>query len=157
MIVILTAFKYAEGAPIPAQEESHALEQALQEEMIDTGTILFFYSRLKFVGTEIDGRHWDDAALYAVPDVDAFRRWMMWDKHRAVDEAMAKNNALVAVLPLQFTDFEKPELLEEFAEVLREGSIDRAERGLALDFGYARLGPQYAFPGLEALAAQARE
>lgn len=87
MIVVLTVFKYAENAPAPAQQETQVLENALQAEMIDTGTIIFYYSRLKFFGTEVAGQHWNNAALYAVPDLDAMRRWCMWDKHRAVDLA----------------------------------------------------------------------
>ncbi|KAL2851494.1 hypothetical protein BJY01DRAFT_209116 [Aspergillus pseudoustus] len=155
MIIILTVFKYAEDAPVPAQAESRALEEALQAEMIDTGTMLFYHSRLKFFGTEVAGHHWDDAALYAVPNLDAMRRWCMWDKHRAVDLAMAKNNALIAVLPLQFTDSDDPEKLDKFAELLRDMSRDRAEYGFAVDFGVARLGPEYATPGLAEIAAAA--
>ncbi|MEU6662108.1 hypothetical protein [Streptomyces sp. NPDC046821] len=155
MIVILTVFKYVEGAPVPAQAESEAMEAALQEEMIDTGTILFFHSRLKFFGTEVAGTKWDDAALYAVPDMAAMRRWSMWDKHRAVDEAMAEGNALVKVLPLQFTDSDDPNLMNELVELLQDMSRDRAQRGLPLDFAAARLGPEYATPGLAEIAAAA--
>ncbi|KXO98336.1 hypothetical protein [Tsukamurella pseudospumae] len=154
MIVVLTVFKYVEGAPIPAQKESEALEAALQEEMIDTGDILWFHSRLKFFGTEVGGVRWDDAALYAVRDAEAMRRWMLWDKHRAVDAAMAENNALVSVLPLQFTDAEDTEAaMNEFLAVMREGAFDRAEHGLTLDFPAARFGPDYAMPELADLAA----
>lgn len=87
-------FKYVDGAPIPAQTESEALEAALHEEMIDTGTII------------------------AVPDLDVMRRWCMRDKHRAVAFDMAQSNALVGVRPLQFTDSESPEQLAEFAQIL---------------------------------------
>lgn len=117
--------------------------------MIDTGKMVFFYNNLQFLGTEVAGHHWDDAAIYGLRDMDAFREWMLWEKHAVIDVELIKSGGLIGVLPLQFTGGDEPDALQKFTEILQEASRDRARRGVLCDFAGARLGPAHATDGLD--------